>query len=142
MQRERQTVIDSEKNINPLFLQLVLSLQSAAWYQMGKTVSPMSGKIERDLDQAKATIDLLAMLQEKTAGNLGKEEKQILDNTVYTLQMNYVDELEKDGGKGDNGSREPASAAGDTAQKPDDEGPKTAGEDKPSGGSADRPTED
>ncbi len=133
---------DSEKNINPLFLQLVLSLQSAAWYQLGKTVSPISGKIERDLDQAKATIDLLAMLQEKTAGNLGNEEKQILDNTVYTLQMNYVDELEKDKGKGDNGSREPAAAAGDAAKKPDPEGPKTDGEDKPPAGSAEPPTED
>lgn len=133
---------DSEKNINPLFLQLVLSLQSAAWYQLGKTVSPISGKIERDLDQAKATIDLLAMLQEKTTGNLGKEEKQILDNTVYTLQMNYVDELEKDKGKGDNGSSEPPPAAESDADKTDGEGSQPGAEDKPSAGSTDKPAEE
>jgi hypothetical protein len=84
------------ENINPLFLQLVLSLQSAAWYQLGKTVSPMSGKIERNLEEARVSIDLLTMLQEKTKGNLLEEERKILDNTVYTLQMNYVDELNQD----------------------------------------------
>jgi hypothetical protein len=84
-----------EGKLNPMFLQLALSLQSAAWYQMGKTVSPISGKIERDLDQAKASIDMLVMLKEKTAGNLSDEEKKILENIVYTLQMNYVDERNK-----------------------------------------------
>lgn len=108
---------DTEEQINPLFLQLVLSLQSAAWYQLGKTVSPISGKIERDLDQAKASIDLLAMLQEKTKGNLGKQEQQILDNTVYTLQMNYVDELEKGPSESDNDSGTGASTEkGDTEE--------------------------
>ncbi len=130
---------DAEKNINPLFLQLVLSLQSAAWYQLGKTVSPISGKIERDLDQAKATIDLLAMLQEKTKGNLEKEEKQILDNTVYSLQMNYVDELEKDRGKGDNGSSESPSAAADDAPQSAAEGSGGGGEEPSSPDEADAP---
>ncbi len=133
---------DSEKNINPLFLQLVLSLQSAAWYQLGKTISPISGKIERDLDQAKATIDLLAMLQEKTTGNLGKEEKQILDNTVYTLQMNYVDELEKDKGKGDNGSSESRTASEGEAKNTEAGGPGTGGDEKTSPGASDRPDEE
>jgi hypothetical protein len=87
---------NAEANVSPLFLQLVLSLQSAAWYQLGKMVSPVSGKIERDLEQAKVSIDLLAMLQEKTKDNLLDEEKRILDTTVYNLQMNYVEELEKD----------------------------------------------
>ncbi|MFH1700301.1 MAG: DUF1844 domain-containing protein [Candidatus Zixiibacteriota bacterium] len=87
---------DETKTINPLFLQLVISLQSAAWYQMGKTISPVSGKIERDLIQAKVSIDLLNMLQEKTKGNLLDEEQKILDSMVYNLQMNYIDELEKD----------------------------------------------
>jgi len=87
---------EGDNNINPLFLQLVLSLQSAAWYQMGKIVSPISGKIEKDLEEARISIDLLAMLQEKTKGNLVAEEKRILDNAVYALQINYVDELEKE----------------------------------------------
>jgi hypothetical protein len=81
---------------NEMFLSLVFSLQSAAWFQMGKVASPMSGKIERDLAQAKMSIDLLIMLQEKTKGNLSAEEQQILNSAVYNLQMNYVDELNRD----------------------------------------------
>lgn len=81
--------------INPHFFQLVLSLQSAAMFQMGKTVSPISGKVEKDMLQARTSIDMLVMIQEKTKGNLSDEEKRILDSTVYTLQMNFLDESQK-----------------------------------------------
>ncbi len=87
---------DKELQLNPYFYQLVLSLQSAAMFQMGKTVSPISGKIERDLVQARGSIDLLIMLQDKTQGNLSQDEKQILDSAVYNLQMNFLDESKKD----------------------------------------------
>jgi len=82
--------------ISPQFLSLVLSLQSAAMYQMGKVISPMTGKIERDMEQARISIALLRMLQEKTKGNLLAEEKKILESAVYNLQMNFVDEMNKD----------------------------------------------
>lgn len=130
---------DSEEQINPLFLQLVLSLQSAAWYQMGKTVSPISGKIERDLDQAKASIDLLAMLQEKTKGNLREQEQQILDNTVYTLQMNYVDEMEKGPGESDNDSGTGASAEKNDTKETDEKGADASATEKSSNDSGDKP---
>jgi len=87
---------DAETRANPYFLQLVISLHAAAMYQMGKTVSPISGKIERDMAQARVSIDMLTMIQEKTAGNLQEDEKRFLDSTVYILQMNFVDELERD----------------------------------------------
>jgi len=82
--------------ISPQFISLVLSLQSAAMYQMGKIISPVTGKIERDMEQARFSIDLLTMLQEKTKGNLLAEEKKILESAVYNLQMNFVDEMNKD----------------------------------------------
>lgn len=87
---------DDMDEINSRFLSLVLSLQSAAMYQMGKIISPISGKIERDMEQARISIDLLTMLQEKTKGNLLPEEKKILESAVYNLQMNFVDEMNRD----------------------------------------------
>jgi len=87
---------DDMDKISPQFLSLVLSLQSAAMYQMGKIISPVTGKIERDMEQARFSIDLLTMLQEKTKGNLLAEEKKILESAVYNLQMNFVDEMNKD----------------------------------------------
>lgn len=75
------------------FLSLVFSLHGAAMYQIGKTVSPISGKIERDLVQAKQSIDMLEMLQRKTSGNLTPDEKRMLDHFLYELRLNYVDEM-------------------------------------------------
>ncbi len=122
---------DDKEQVNPLFLQLVLSLQSAAWYQLGKTMSPITGKIERNLDEARVSIDLLNMLQEKTKGNLLGDEKKILDNTVYTLQMNYIDELNQDKEKETGASSEPEEKpATDEASGGEDENasPETPGD--------------
>ncbi len=105
---------EANNTLSPLFLHLVLSLQSAAMYQMGKIASPLSGEIERDLEQARVSIDLLVMLQEKTKGNLLDEEKRVIDNIVYDLQMNYIDELNKD--KSGVAAAEPGAAAQESAE--------------------------
>lgn len=80
---------------DPLFLQLVLSLQMGAWQQLGKIASPLTGKVERDLHMAKMTIDMLSMIQAKTAGNLNPDEKRMVDHILYELRLNYVDESSK-----------------------------------------------
>jgi hypothetical protein len=102
---------DQTNQVSPLFLHLVLSLQSAAMYQLGKIVSPISGQIERDLEQARISIDLLIMLQEKTKGNLLEEEKRSLDSIIYNLQMNYIDELNE--GKSSAPETKPNTGAGE-----------------------------
>ena len=84
------------ESIDPYFLQLVFSLQAGAIQQMGKIASPISGKIERDLNMAKHSIDMINMLSTKMAGNLTKEEKEFLDHVLYELRLNYVDETKKD----------------------------------------------
>ncbi len=78
-----------------LFTQLVLSFQAAAWQQMGKVQSIMTGKIERNLVMAKHSIDMLAMLEEKTKGNLTEDESKYLKHVLYELRMNYLDEVKK-----------------------------------------------
>jgi hypothetical protein len=78
-----------------LFTQLVLSFQAAAWQQMGKVQSIMTGKLERNLVMAKHSIDMLAMLEEKTKGNLTEDESKYLRHVLYELRMNYLDEVKK-----------------------------------------------
>ncbi len=87
---------DKQNNLDVVFVQLVMSLHSAAMYQMGKVASPISGKIERDLPMAKNSIDMLEMLERKTKGNLDDEEQKILERFLFELRMNYVDEVKKD----------------------------------------------
>lgn len=87
------------EQMDPFLMQLVLSLQAGAMQQMGKVVSPVSGKIERDLVMARNTIDILAMIDNKTKGNLTEEETKLVGHILYELRLNYVDESQKDSAK-------------------------------------------
>jgi hypothetical protein len=79
-----------------LFNQLVAMFHFAALQQMGKLKSPMSDKIERDLQQSKLSIDMLEMLHAKTKGNLGPDDERHLSALLRELRLNYVDEAAKD----------------------------------------------
>lgn len=82
------------------FYGLVMSLQSAVMQQLGKQISPFSGKTERNLEAARQSIDLLEMLQRKTSGNLSPEEERFLSHVLYDLRLNYVDESKRKGSVG------------------------------------------
>ena len=77
------------------FYQLILMFETAALQQMGKLVNPLTGKIERDLEQAKFSIDVLGMLEEKTKGNLTEKEQRYLQGALSQLRLNYVEEANK-----------------------------------------------
>lgn len=47
-----------------------------------------------DLRTARHSIDILAMLQEKTKGNLSFEEQRLIDNALTELRFRYVQILE------------------------------------------------
>jgi hypothetical protein len=87
---------ESEKKGEYHFIQLVLMFQTAAMQQMGKIQNLITKKVERDLNQAKFSIDMLEMIQQKTKGNLSESEKKFLDHALFELRMNYVDEVNKD----------------------------------------------
>jgi DNA replication initiation complex subunit (GINS family) len=120
---------DSSKKIDSNFFQLVLSLQMAAMQQMGKIASPVNGKVERNLGQARASIDILGMLSEKTENNLTEDEKNLLDRALFELRMNFIDESKKSAAK-----REEEKESAKKADKTDDDEAKkpeeTATEDK------------
>jgi hypothetical protein len=78
-----------------LFLQLVLGLQQAAMVALGKLMNPMSGKIERNLEAARNTIDTLSAIEARTRGNLESDEQRVLTQVLTDLKLNYLDEVKK-----------------------------------------------
>ena len=91
-------MVDSEhpSRSELIFLQLVSMFQVAAMQQLGKFVNPVTNEVERDLEQARVSIDTLDVLKEKTKGNLTVEEEEFLDKVLFELHMNYVDELKRE----------------------------------------------
>lgn len=87
---------DVAMNKKDLFLGLVHSFQGAAMQQLGKIPNPFTEKIERDLVQARLSIDVLEMLVERTSGNLTGEESRFLQHVLTELRLNYVAEIEED----------------------------------------------
>jgi hypothetical protein len=69
--------------------------QMAAMQQLGKIPNPITNEIECDLQQAKASIDVLETIKRKTEGNLGDIEVEFLDKILFELRMNYVDEVKR-----------------------------------------------
>jgi hypothetical protein len=89
-----------------LFRHLIAMFETLALQQLGKLVNPVTGQMERDLRQAQNTIDMLAMIREKTAGNCEPDEKRLLDAVITELQMNYVDESRRGDREGPEGEDE------------------------------------
>ncbi len=82
-----------------MLLHLILMFQGAAMQHMGKLQNPITKKIERDIAAARDSIDTLRMLEAKTKDNLSDEESKLLSHILFELQLNYVDEVEKDKAK-------------------------------------------
>ena len=74
------------------FPTFIFSLNTSCLVQLGVIEDPASGKKAKNLALAKQTIDILGMLEEKTLGNLTKEEEGMLKNILYDLRMIYVKE--------------------------------------------------
>ena len=66
------------------------SLSMQALIFLGEIDNPITHKREENLDQAKYMIDTLAVLKEKTKGNLDASEANLIDNVLYELRMKYT----------------------------------------------------
>ena len=102
------------------FLQLIAMFQLAAMQQMGKTASPVTGEVERDLEAAQHSIDMLETLERKSQGNRTALEDEFLKKALFELRMNFVDETSR------------ATAEEETAGAKETEAPESA----PEGGDA------
>lgn len=72
------------------FSSFILSLYSSGLVQLGQVEDPSSGKKSVNLDLAKHTINMIAMLEEKTRGNLTEDEKNLLITLLSELRVAFV----------------------------------------------------
>jgi hypothetical protein len=123
--------INDKQLFEVLFNQLVMSLSEAAMIQLGKLINPATGKTESNLAMARNTIDLLRMLKQKTANNLSEPENRLIEQSVLTLQMNYVYESDKAAAAAKPAEEktpgpkepDPTPSSGQTTDKPADDTP-------------------
>jgi hypothetical protein len=73
------------------FSTFVLSLGSSAMVNLGQVPVPDGGEKLFDLAAAKQIIDILALLEEKTRGNLEDAEEKLLRSLLYELRIQFVD---------------------------------------------------
>jgi len=73
------------------FHTFVLSLGSSALLHLGELEHPEGGEPRPDLGLAKHTIDIIAMLQAKTKGNLTPAEDKLIESLLYDLRLRYVE---------------------------------------------------
>ena len=114
---EVQTATNSGEVAQRFIEFVIMQAQHAALF-LGQIPNPQSGKPEVNLEMAKMFIDQLAMIQEKTRGNLSSEEGAVLRNTLANLQLAYV-ELARDGSPAPPESKPSPSASGDSAPNAD-----------------------
>ncbi len=89
---------------------VMMQAQNAALF-LGQIPNPQTGQGEVNLELAKMFIDQLAMIQEKTRGNLTNEETAVLRNTLSNLQMAFVEVSQQSGGQRTAASPQPAPTA-------------------------------
>jgi hypothetical protein len=112
--------------ISQRFIEFVMMHAQNAALFLGQIPNPKTGEGEVNLELAKMFIDQLAMIQEKTRGNLTSEEATVLRNALSNLQMAYV-EVAQQISKG--GAAQSAHA--ETEQPAPEQEPRPQGADTP-----------
>jgi hypothetical protein len=108
---------------------VMMHAQNAALF-LGQIPNPQTGQGEVNLELAKMFIDQLAMIQEKTRGNLTNEETTVLRNALSNLQIAFVEVSQTKPGA--------ASPAG-ASPKPSEPSPPEAGTEKSAGSAVETP---
>lgn len=86
-----------EQIMAAIFADMVMQIANMAVMFLGRVPHPQTGQVIKDLESAQMFIDQLEMLAYKTRGNLGPEEKQLLQQSLVSLRMAFVEELRKAG---------------------------------------------
>ena len=72
------------------FSTFIFSLNTSTLLHLGEVPDPATGKQQEDLVMAKQTLDLIAILEEKTRGNLTSDEENLVKHILYDLRLRYV----------------------------------------------------
>jgi hypothetical protein len=84
--------VTDQEELGVSFTAFVLSLATTAAVHFGDIADPSTGqRMEPNLVGAAQMIEIIAMLQEKTAGNLSEPEAKLLEDLLYELRMRFVD---------------------------------------------------
>ena len=103
---------------------VMMHAQNAALF-LGQIPNPKTGEGEVNLELAKMFIDQLAMIQEKTRGNLSNEEATVLKNTLSNLQMIYVEVAQSPQGRAQSRPEPKAEGPAVSAPEPPPAAPST-----------------
>jgi hypothetical protein len=83
--------VDTKEESGASFPDFLLWLATMAAVNFGDLPDPATGQpVEPNLNAAGQLIEIIAMLQEKTAGNLSQPEAKLLDDLLYDLRMRFV----------------------------------------------------
>lgn len=83
---------DRRQELPPInFSTFIISLSTQALMHLGEMSNPVTGQVEKDVEVAKQTIDIIGMLGEKSKGNLDETEEQLVREVLYNLRMKYVE---------------------------------------------------
>ena len=84
--------MDNQEELGVSFTAFMLSLATTAAVHFGDIADPSTGqRMEPNLQGAAQMIEIIAMLQEKTAGNLTEPEAKLLEDLLYELRLRFVD---------------------------------------------------
>lgn len=77
------------------FSTFIVSLSTQALMHLGDIPNPANGSVDKDLPVAKQMIDIVAMLQDKTKGNLSSNEDKLIEDILFDLRMRYVERVKQ-----------------------------------------------
>jgi hypothetical protein len=69
----------------------LVGLSTQALMHLGDIPDPQTGRPQQDLVAAQQLIDIIGMLEQKTRGNLDRDEAQLIEAILYELRMKYVE---------------------------------------------------
>ena len=90
---------DESQEQKVTFQDFISMISGSAMVGLGLIPNPMTNKQEIDLVSVQHTISMLEMIQEKTKGNLTKEEETLMEQILHELRMGYVELMKQQGGK-------------------------------------------